>query len=205
MCALGASSRNGNNGYRERLALLLKDNEKQKQKQTRRRWKGYVTLTEAEDHSVSHISSLQSHRIEGNEPWSMQQGSSPLSNISKRTNVLAPSSFGRRRKAPKGFEDYIPGGKSHYSRTDDEIENSDATVEMAHPDSNCIPYVIGPVNRFGLFRKTPGLLGGNEEVITDQHGNGRSYGIAQNGDHDEDMSATGIDAQEGGSQGSLTR
>lgn len=88
MCALGASSQNGNNGYRERLALLLKDNEKQKQKQTRRRWKGYVTLTEAEDHSVSHISSLQSHRIEGNEPWSMQQGSSPY--------PTSPSVFGRR-------------------------------------------------------------------------------------------------------------
>lgn len=34
MCALGASSPNGNNGYRERLALLLKDNEKEKEKQT---------------------------------------------------------------------------------------------------------------------------------------------------------------------------
>lgn len=61
MCALGASSPNGNNGYRERLALLLKDNEKEKEKTDRRRWDGYVVFTEPEDHSVSRIFLLQSH------------------------------------------------------------------------------------------------------------------------------------------------
>lgn len=211
MCALGAFLRNGKNGYREKLALLLQENEKEKQ--TRRRWKGYVTLTEEDDDNVSRIFALKPHQVEDNEPQSMQQPSmqqpSPHpSSTAKHTNALAPSSFGRRRKAPKGFEDYIRGSKSRYSRTDDEIANADATVEitMAHSDSNCIPHIIGPVNKFGLFRKTPGLLGGNEGHIADQNDNGRSSDAAQNGDHDEDsMSATGSEAQEEGSQGSLLR
>lgn len=75
--------------------------------------------------------------------------------------------FGRRRKVSKGFEDYILGGKSYYSCIDDEIENFDVMVEMVYFDLNCILYVIGSVNRFGLFRKMLGFLGGNEEVIID--------------------------------------
>lgn len=66
MCALGAFLRNGKNGYREKLALLLQENEKEKQ--TRRRWKGYVTLTEEDDDNVSRIFALKPHQVEDNEP-----------------------------------------------------------------------------------------------------------------------------------------
>ncbi|OXG53638.1 proline-, glutamic acid- and leucine-rich protein 1 [Cryptococcus neoformans Th84] len=163
LCALAASARNGEK-FMDKIASLRK-----KRAQPQRRRKGYVTVTETDDNQPP-------------EP----------SVVNNQIDSLAPSSFGRRRHAPRGFEDFTSSNQNRYNHPGNEPTDPDPISGDIPGQADCdaVWHVTGAPNEFGLFRKMlPGYQKGSEGYTIDSHGSPQNYGATQ----DENGSASGGD------------